>query len=417
MRVLIVGGGGREHALAWKISQSSHLDKLFIAPGNPGTAQLGKNIGLSESDFAGLASFAREEKIDLVVVGGESPLVGGIADLLQKDGILVFGPTKEGAQLEGSKVFAKKVMDKVGIPTASFKVVESHEDVDAALEQFSAPYVLKAEGLAGGKGVLICQDAHEARENASKLLSGELFGKAGARIVIEEFLEGKELSMLAISDGERWVLMEPSRDHKKVGDDDTGPNTGGMGAYSPVPEVTEELQDEIEKQVIAPVIQYMAESGIPYQGVLYAGLMLTSQGPKVLEFNVRFGDPEIQALLPRLETDLLPYLLGAAEGKLPREPLKWYSQACLCVVVASGGYPGQYNTGYPVFGLEKVDPRIVVFQANTRQENDEILTDGGRVLGVTGLGEDINNARNLVYGEIEKIHFTGMHYRTDLGRR
>ncbi len=416
MRILLVGSGAREHALAWKIVQSPELEKLYCWPGNPGTAEIGENI---EGDFKNpdkLASWAREQNIDLTIVGPEAPLVDGLADSFSRRGLIALGPGREGARLEGSKSWAKKVMDEAGVPTAGYDVAETMEQVEKTLAQYSGPYVLKADGLAGGKGVLICEDRKTALEEARTVLEEDRFGSAGRKLVIEEFLQGKEASLLALCAGGEYLLFAPSRDHKRLKTGDEGPNTGGMGAYSPVAEIPAAEQEELGRQIFRPILDCLQKKGIDYRGILYAGLMLTPRGPKVLEFNVRFGDPETQAILPRMENDLLPYLFSAARGKILPDPIRWKEEACLCVNLVSGGYPGSYQKGYPISGLEKLNPETIVFQGGTSIKNNQLVTAGGRVLGVTTLGKDLSETREKAYLEVEKINFKDKYYRTDLGR-
>ncbi len=416
MRVLLIGSGAREHALAWKIGQSPHLEKLYCWPGNPGTAELGENI---EGDFKNpdkLGYWAREQKIDLTIFGPEAPLVDGLADSFSRRGLFALGPGREGARLEGSKSWAKKVMDEAGVPTAGYDVAVTMEQVEKSLAKYPEPYVLKVDGLAAGKGVLICEDHSKALEEARSVLEENRFGSAGQKLVIEEFLQGKEASLLAICAGGEYLLFAPSRDHKRLKTGDQGPNTGGMGAYSPIEEISAAEQDELGRQIFRPILDILQKKGIDYRGILYAGLMLTPQGPKVLEFNVRFGDPETQAILPRMENDLLPYLFSAARGELFPEPIKWKEEACLCVNLVSGGYPGSYKKGYPISGLEKLNPETIVFQGGTSTKDNQLVTAGGRVLGVTVLGKDLSQAREKAYLEVEKVNFKDKYYRTDLGR-
>lgn len=420
MRVLVVGGGGREHALCAAIARSSLLSHLYVAPGNPGIAEVGECVDISATDLPGLLRFAQAEKIDLTVVGPEAPLVEGIADLFQENGLRIFGPRKKAARLEGSKAFSKDLCRKHHIPTASYRVYDNPQAAKAHLENLPRyPVVLKADGLAAGKGVLICHDRQEAEAAVDDLMVQKRFGEAGGRVVIEEFLEGTEASVLAIVDGRTIQLLESARDHKAALDDDLGPNTGGMGAISPSSAVTDEVLTQVEEQVLVPVVHAMEREAKSYQGFLYAGLMLTVGGPKVLEFNVRLGDPETQAILPRLKSDLLHVLSLAADRKLDQaEPLEWDTRAACCVVLASGGYPGSYEPGHPIEGLDAANavPDVSVFHAGTASSNNRVVTAGGRVLGVTALGDGVAAAQETAYKALKKIRFQDAYYRTDIGR-
>jgi phosphoribosylamine--glycine ligase len=422
MKVLIIGSGGREHVLTWTIKQSPKVTKIYCAPGNGGMADIAECVEIKAEDIPGLLKFAEEKAIDLTVVGPEAPLAAGIVDEFEKAGLKVFGPNKAAAQLEGSKVFAKEFMKRHGIPTAGFQVFDNKEAAAKfldALKKDDFPVVIKAEGLAAGKGVLICRNIEEAGVAVAQIMAEKVFKSAGDRIVIEEFLEGEEASILAISDGKNFVMLDSSQDHKRIFDNDEGPNTGGMGAYSPAPVVTPELFQTIAQQVIKPTIDGMRKDGTPFKGVLYAGLMLTADGPKVLEYNVRFGDPEAQAVLPRLKTDLLDVMLAACDGKLAGTVLEWDPRSCVCVVMASGGYPGDYEKGKEIFGLDAVKERkdAVVFHAGTQLEGGKIVTSGGRVLGVTSLGATIEEAIRKAYQAVAKIKFEKCFYRRDIGHR
>jgi len=416
MRVLLIGSGGREHALAWHLSRSRELEQLYCWPGNPGTALLGENIEGDYQDPEILADWARKQEIDLTLVGPEAPLVQGLADSLARRGLLALGPGREGARLEGSKSRAKELMQKAGVPTAAHQVVENLEEVEDYLAENPAPYVLKADGLAGGKGVLICEDRDQARREARSILEEERFGSAGKKLVLEEFLEGREASLLALCAGGDFLLLEPSRDHKRLLNGDQGPNTGGMGAYSPVADIPPGEKERLGQEIFRPLLQCLQQEGIDYRGVLYAGLMLTPAGARVLEFNVRFGDPETQALIPRLRSDLLPHLHAAARGKILAEPLQWKEETCLCVNLVAGGYPGSYEKGQAISGLEKVNPSTIIFHAGTAYKGGRLITAGGRVLGVTVLAEDLEAARRQAYFEASKIEFRDKFYRHDLGR-
>jgi len=419
MKVLIVGGGGREHALAWKLSQSSKITKLFIAPGNPGTAAHGENVAIAAEDIDGLLAFAIAEKIDFTVVGPELPLTLGISDAFAASNLLVFGPSKAASELEGSKAFCKELMVRHKIPTAFYKKFEDASAARAYVETHNPPMVVKADGLAAGKGVVICQTRQEALAAIDLMMTEKAFGSSGARIIIEEFLAGEEASFLAITDGKTVLPLAPAQDHKAIFDGDTGPNTGGMGAYSPAPVLTKELQEEVMERVMRPVVEGMAKEGRLYRGILYAGLMITETGPKVLEFNCRFGDPETQPILMRLSSDLLDALLAAATGGLDNVTLEWKKEAAVCVVMAAKGYPGNYLKGSEITGLAEAAllPDTVVFHAGTRASDGRIVTSGGRVLGVTALGADIKEAIENAYRAVGKISWEGAQYRTDIGKK
>ena len=421
MKVLIVGSGGREHTLAWKIHQSPRLSRLYSAPGNPGTGQLGQNVAISASDLEGLLDFARQEQIDLTIVGPEAPLVDGIVDRFEAAGLPVAGPRQGAAQLEGSKVFAKDFMQRHRIPTARYR---SYGDPGAAMEalrrgEYEFPVVVKADGLAAGKGVLICQDLRESLDAIRLVMEERKFGAAGEKVVIEEFLEGEEVSFMAFTDGNRVLPMVPSQDHKAIYEGDKGPNTGGMGAYSVDWILTPETREQVLDQVIGATIDGMAAEGHPFQGVLYAGLMLTADGPKVLEFNVRFGDPETQVLLPRLESDLLEVFWSIAQGELDLTEAKWVDDATVCVVLAASGYPGSYEKGIPIQGVEKAggEHHTVVFHAGTALQDDVLVSSGGRVLGVTSTAPTLQQAIGRAYRGAEKIEFSGKYYRRDIGAK
>ena len=422
MKILIIGGGGREHALAWKIAQSPKCTKLYCAPGNPGIARLAECVPLStRGDFSDLLRWRREHGIDLVVVGPERPLAEGIADALRAEGVKVFGPVKAGAQLEASKRFAKELMIEAGIPTGASQTFTKLEPALAYLESTGAPVVIKASGLAEGKGVTVARTLEEARAAVKQCLEARVFGEAGAEVLIEEFLEGEEASLLAFTDGKVIKAMDSAQDHKAVFDGDEGPNTGGMGSYSPAPVVTPQVLQKCQERVLEPILKALQGRGIDYRGVIYAGLMITPQGePKVIEFNCRFGDPETQALLPRLKTDLVDVMLACAEGRLAEIELEWHPQAAVCVVATAGGYPGPYGKGKVIRGLEKVPENgdVMVFQAGTSSsDKGELLTAGGRVLGVTVKDEYLRVAIERAYEIMKMIKFDGMHYRTDIGRR
>lgn len=423
MRILVIGSGGREHALVWKIAQSKLADKIFCAPGNGGISQAAECIDIKAQDLPRLLDFARKEKIDLTVVGPEAPLSLGIVDEFRNYKLRIFGPAKLAAQLEASKVFAKELMAKYNVPTADFKVFDNADEAKKYIEKIGTPCVVKADGLAQGKGVVVAKSVDEAKQAVTQMMQEKIFGDAGNKVIIEECLEGQEASIIVFTDAKEVVPLASSQDHKRIFDGDKGPNTGGMGAYSPAPVVTPQVFQEILEKIVYRTIGGLAKEGIDYKGVLYAGVMLTGGGPKTLEFNVRFGDPETQAILPRLNADLLEVMLATAEVKLNKIAksggLKWDNRACACVVCASGGYPGEYEKGKEIFGLDEA-ARIkdaVVFHSGTKKENNKIFTSGGRVLGVTGLGNTIKDAIDKTYQAIGKINFEGMHYRKDIGYR
>ncbi|MCX5706710.1 MAG: phosphoribosylamine--glycine ligase, partial [Candidatus Omnitrophica bacterium] len=427
MRILVIGAGGREHALVWKLAQSKLADKIFCAPGNAGIAQIAECIDIKVEDIFGLLDFARKEKIDLTVVGPEVPLSLGIVDEFLKYDLKIFGPNKAAAQMEGSKVFSKELMARYKVPTADFKVFDNPEEAKKYIEKIGAPCVVKADGLAAGKGVVVAKTIDEAKQAVTSMMQEKIFGNAGNKVIVEECLVGEEASILVITDSKEVIALASAQDHKRVFDNDQGPNTGGMGAYSPAPVVTAELFKEILNKVIYRTIDGLSKEGIDYRGVLYAGIMITKDGPKTLEFNVRFGDPETEVILPRLKSDLVEVMLATSEGKLSRiKSLEWDTRACVCVVCASGGYPGNYEKNKEIFGLDEASKMkdMVVFHAGTKSRiiNDvgqrqeiEYLTYGGRVLGVTGLGSSIKEAIDKTYQAVEKINFQGMHYRRDIG--
>jgi len=420
MRILVIGSGGREHALVWKIAQSKLVDKIFCAPGNGGISQLAECIDIKAEDVFGLLEFSRKEKIDLTVVGPEVALSLGIVDEFEKAGLKIFGPNKQAANLEASKVFSKELMAKYKVPTANFRIFDNADEAKKYIEQNGAPCVVKADGLAAGKGVVVAKTIDEAKNAVTAMMQDKIFGDAGKKIIIEECLVGQEASILVITDSKEVLALASAQDHKRIFDHDQGGNTGGMGAYSPAYIVTADILKEVMEKVIYRTIDGLAKEGIDYRGVLYAGIMLTKDGPKTLEFNVRFGDPETEAILPRLKSDLVEVMLAASERKLSKiRGLEWDTRACVCVVCASGGYPGDYAKGKEISGLAEAAKMkdIVVFHAGTIKSGNKILTSGGRVLGVTGLGETIKDAVDLTYKAIEKINFAGMHYRRDIGRK
>lgn len=429
MRILVIGSGGREHALVWKIAQSRLVDKIFCAPGNGGITGLAECLDIKADDLPRLLDFARREKIDLTVVGPEAPLALGIADEFTNYKLRIFGPNRLGAQLEASKAFAKEFMVRYNIPTADFKIFDDPILAKAYVEEIGVPCVVKADGLAQGKGVIVAKTFDEAMQAIASMGQERVFGEAGNRIIIEECLEGQEASIIVITDSREVVPLVSSQDHKRVFDEDNGPNTGGMGAYSPAPVVTPELFNEILNKIVYSAIDGLAKEAIEYTGVLYAGIMITPDGPRVLEFNVRFGDPETEAIIPRLKTDLVEVMLAATEGNLKKFAafggLVWDSRPCVCVVCASGGYPGNYQNGKEIYGLEETAKMqdVVVFHAGTKKVTSQasgaarIVTNAGRVLGVSGLGNTIKEAINRSYQAVEKIRFEGMHYRKDIGQK
>ncbi len=419
-RILVIGSGGREHALVWKLAQSPEVDKLYAVPGNPGMAELAECIDIAVSDIDGLCEFAKKQDISLTVVGPEIPLTLGIVDRFKVEGLNIFGPSAAAARLEGSKVFSKNLFKKYGIPTAQFDVFENADqakDYARALCESGRGAVIKADGLAAGKGVVVAADFAEAAEAIDSILTDKTFGEAGDKVLVEECLQGEELSFFAISDGKNYVSLLAAQDHKRIFDNDEGPNTGGMGAYTNPPLYTAELKQQILREVIEPTISAMQKEDCPYQGVLYAGLMITAAGPKVLEYNARFGDPEAQVLMPMIQGDLLPILEAAACGELGSQTFVINDGACVGVVLASGGYPGVYQKGKPISGLELLEPDTIVFHAGTALRDGQLVTEGGRVMAVVVRGESISAAIDKVYQEIEKIHFADMHYRHDIGQK
>lgn len=419
MRVLVVGGGGREHALAWKIQQSPRVEKVYCAPGNAGIAEIAEVVPVAADDVAGLLRFAREREVDLTVVGPELPLVLGLADEFQAAGLKVFGPTRDGARLEGSKSFAKELMRRWNIPTGYFSVFDDPDEAKRFVAEVGVPVVIKVDGLAAGKGVLVCEDIREAEQAIDEILVSRLFGDAGARVVIEEYLEGEEVSFIFLTDGVSVLPFPSSQDHKRLLDGDQGPNTGGMGAYSPAPMLTAEIQARVMADIVLPIVQALRAQKIDYRGVLYAGLMLTSAGPKVLEFNARFGDPECQALMMRLESDLVDLLCACVDQNLGEVAPVWDEGAAACVVLAAAGYPGTVEKGRVIHGLAEVADMadVMVFHAATARRQLQYVTNGGRVLSVTARGRDVAEAVERAYAAVSKIHFEGMQYRHDIGRR
>jgi len=419
MKILVVGGGGREHALVWKLAQSPKTDKIYCAPGNAGIAAQAECLPVGAEDIDALVQLAQEKKADLVVVGPEAPLTMGLAERLAKAGIRVCGPSAGAARIEGSKAFAKDLMRKYDIPTADYQVFDDYDAARTYIMKNKNPLVVKANGLAAGKGVLLCPDTEQALAALNRIMKDREFGSAGDQVVIEELLTGEEASFLVFTDGKTIVSLPTSQDHKAVYDGDEGPNTGGMGAYSPAPVVTPKLHQEIMDRIMRPAVEGLAAEGYPYQGVLYAGLMIGEAGPQVLEFNARFGDPECQPLLMRLKSDLIDILEAIVEGRLEAVEPEWDHRAALCLVLASGGYPGAYQKGHVIKGLDEaaVMEDVCVFHAGTAFKDGRIITSGGRVLGVTALGDDVAQAIGRAYEAAGKISFSGMHYRKDIGRK
>ena len=417
MKILVVGGGGREHALVWKLAQSPLAEEIYCAPGNAGIADLAECVNIPAEDVDTLLEFARAEEIGLTVVGPEAPLAAGIVDKFTAAGLKIFGPSQAAALIEGSKALAKEIMEKYNIPTAAYASFTDRAAAEEYIRTQGAPIVVKADGLAAGKGVVVAMTEQEALDAVADMLSGNAFGSAGARVVIEEYLEGEEVSVLAFSDGKTVLPMVSAQDHKRVFDGDEGPNTGGMGAYSPAPVYTEELAEQTLHLVLQPAVDGMLAEGREYKGVLYAGLMVTPRGLKVLEFNARFGDPETQAVLMRLESDLVEIMLAVVDGRLDECTLKWSDDAAVCVVVASGGYPGKYEKGQPISGLDVEYPDTVVFHAGTKFVDQQVVANGGRVLGVTAHGATIAQAIEKAYAAVDGIHYDGCFSRRDIGYR
>jgi phosphoribosylamine--glycine ligase len=418
LKILVVGGGGREHTLVWKIAQSPRVEKVFAAPGNAGTAAIAENLNLRPTDIEGLGKVAKEKNIDLVVVGPESPLASGIVDYFDSLGIPIFGPTKAATQIESSKVFARNLMEKYGIPCPKGATFSSYSEAREYLREQRLPVVIKADGLAAGKGVIMANSLAEAQKTLGDIMEAKIFGSAGDRVIIDEYLSGREVSLIAFTDGKTVSPMVPACDYKKIGDNDHGPNTGGMGSYSPPGFFSAGMTKKVTKDTLLPTVKAMAKEGLPYKGVLYAGLMIVDGEPVVLEFNARFGDPETQVILPPLKTDLVDILMAVVQGNLDRVKIEWSPEACVGVVMASGGYPGSYKTGFPIQGIDSADKDVLVFHAGTRLGNDGIIyTDGGRVLSVVGVGKDMAEARGKVYRNISNIYFEGCHYRKDIALR
>ena len=412
MRVLVIGGGGREHALVWKIKQSPKVETIFCAPGNAGTSETVENVAIAADDIEGLLQFALNNGIGLTIVGPEQPLVMGIVDRFEENGLRIFGPNARAAELEGSKSFSKDIMKKYGLPTAEYKIFTSAEIAEKYIKSKNCPLVVKADGLAAGKGVLLCKSTEEALTAVDTIMRKRYFGEAGNQIVVEEFLEGQEISVLAFSDGQAILLMDSVQDHKAAFDEDMGPNTGGMGAYSPAPFFTEIIQQKVRDKIMLPMVRAMQQEGRPYKGILYAGLMLTKTGPQILEFNARFGDPETQPLLVRLDSDIIPIFEACIDGTLGQCQVHWKKKSSVCVVMAAAGYPGTYQKGKIISGLKNANsiPGVVVFHAGTKKESEKIVTNGGRVLGITATGENTTSAIERAYEAVGKIKWEGTQY-------
>jgi len=422
MRILVIGSGGREHALLKAFAQSSKPSALFAAPGNPGTAALGTNVDIASDDLDGLVAFAKDEDIDLTIVGPEQPLVDGIVDRFEAAGLRIVGAPADAARLEGSKAFADQFMERHGIPTANFRVfaADEYDEASAYLDEVGAPIVVKADGLAAGKGAFVCSTLEEAHDALDQIVQDRAFGEAGDQVVIEEKMDGEEVSVLALTDGTHYVLLPPSRDHKPIGEGGTGPNTGGMGAFAPAPIVDGSLLTRICRDIIEPTLQGMQEEGTPYRGVLYCGLMITSDGPKVVEYNCRLGDPEAQVILPLVESDIVDIFDSLADGTLEGGSLRTAPGSAACVVLASDGYPIEYETGFEITGIEAAEALddVSVVHAGTRRRADGVLvTDGGRVLGVTALGRDLKAALNRAYEGVDRVQFQGKTFRPDIGEK
>ena len=414
LKVMVVGGGAREHTLVWKLLESTKVAEVHVAPGNAGTAAIAKNLDISPTDLDALSRAAKDYKVDLVVIGPEAPLAAGIVDILQSLGIPAFGPTKEATLIESSKVFAKRLMQQYGIPCARDAVFSSFDEAQAYVSKQRPPLVIKADGLAAGKGAIVAQSTEEALKALSDIMEARVFGDAGSQVLVEECLVGRETSLLAFTDGKTVVPIVPACDYKRAFDQDLGPNTGGMGGYSPPGFFNSDLTNTLTKTILEPAVQAMAQEGRPYKGVLYAGLMLTSEGPKVLEFNARFGDPETQVQLPLLKSDLVDIMLAVIDGTLERTKIEWSDDTCVGVVMASGGYPGSYKAGFPITGLDKVAPDLLVFHAGTKVEDGKTCTAGGRVLTMAATGKTVADAREKVYHNLPQVHFEGRHYRKDI---
>ena len=419
MKILVVGGGGREHAIIWKLKQSSIVDKIYCAPGNAGISELAECVPISAMEFDKLISFVKENNIDYTIIGMDDPLAGGIVDAFENANLKVFGPRKNAAILESSKAFAKNLMKKYNIPTAAYETFDNYEAAKIYLEKQDIPIVLKADGLALGKGVLICKTLEEAQQGLKEIMQEHKFGAAGNTVIIEEFLEGPEVSILSFCDGKTIIPMVSAQDHKRAFDNDKGLNTGGMGTFSPSKFYTNEMAEECMKTIFQPTVDAMLKENRPFVGIIYFGLMYTKNGMKVIEYNARFGDPETQVILPRLKTDLLDIMLACTNGTLNNINIEWYDNAAVCVILASGGYPVSYTKGYEITGLEKISEKknMIVFHAGTEKKEGKIVTSGGRVLGITGIGNNIDEAIKTAYKGVEIVNFNQKHFRTDIGKK
>ena len=419
MKILVVGGGGREHAIIWKLKQSSIVDKIYCAPGNAGISELAECVPISAMEFDKLISFVKENDIDYTIIGMDDPLAGGIVDAFENANLKVFGPRKNAAILESSKAFAKNLMKKYNIPTAAYETFDNYEAAKIYLEKQDIPIVLKADGLALGKGVLICKTLEEAQQGLKEIMQEHKFGAAGNTVIIEEFLEGPEVSILSFCDGKTIIPMVSAQDHKRAFDNDKGLNTGGMGTFSPSKFYTNEMAEECMKTIFQPTVDAMLKENRPFVGIIYFGLMYTKNGMKVIEYNARFGDPETQVILPRLKTDLLDIMLACTNGTLDNMNIEWYDNAAVCVILASGGYPVSYTKGYEITGLEKISEKknMIVFHAGTEKKEGKIVTSGGRVLGITGIGNNIDEAIKTAYEGVEIVNFNQKHFRTDIGKK
>lgn len=418
MRILVVGGGGREHVICWKLKKSRWVSKIYCAPGNAGISDVAECVPIKADDIDGLLEFAKENDIILTVVGPEDPLARGIVDRFEKEGLKIFGPSKKAARIESSKTYAKEIMMKYDIPTASSRTFTDPEEAIRYIKETGGPQVIKVDGLAAGKGAFPCEDELEAIEAVRTIQKGD-FKDAAGKILVEEYLFGEEASILAFSDGKHVIPLVSAQDHKRAYDNDEGPNTGGMGAYSPAPVVTDDIASRVLDEILIPTVKGMAKEGNPYKGILYAGLMITEEGPKVIEFNCRFGDPEAQVVIPRMATDFIKPLLACCDGTLDRVKFRWSKSSCVCIVLASGGYPGKYEKGKKITGLDKLEKmdNIITFHAGTRNEDDEVVTNGGRVLGITGLGPTIKDTTRHTYKAVRKVKFDDSFYRKDIAKK
>lgn len=416
MRILVIGRGGREHTIIWALKKSPSVKEVYCAPGNAGIAHIAECVAIDEHSFDELGQFAMDHAIDLVVVGPEDPLFAGAVDFFEAKGIPVFGPRKNAAIIEGSKVFTKDLMKKYDIPTAAYESFDEYAAARNYLHKQGVPIVIKADGLAAGKGVTVAMTMEQAEQALKEIMVDKVFGEAGAQVVIEEFLQGQEMSILAFVDGQVVRPMVPAQDHKPVFDQDQGPNTGGMGTYSPVPHIPQSIVDEAIRTILQPTADAMVSEGRPFRGVLYAGLMITEKGPKTIEFNCRFGDPETQVVLPRLDTDLVDIFFATINGRLKDMDICWKEESAVCIVLASGGYPGPYKKGIAIHGLDQVEGSVV-FHAGTASADGDVVTNGGRVLGVTAIGKDLEEARRIAYADVQRIEFEGKHYRTDIAEK